>query len=195
MEPLVTVITPTIPERRTLLRDRCIPSVQKQDYPNIEHIVVGDGEVPDVLDLYSCRSITTGRNWHRFSGKKSWGAMPRVLGTLLARGGYITYIDDDDELLPGHVSKLVALLEKTGSDFAVSQSQRLWADGREDIIHGVMEHGRIGTCSVLHKASCLLARNWAHDGYAEDWELFRAWDKAGLKHCHLPEITAIIHKA
>ena len=44
--PLVSVITPTW-QRADLLVNRCIPSVQAQDYPVVEHIIVSDG--PDQL--------------------------------------------------------------------------------------------------------------------------------------------------
>ena len=53
MSPLVAVITPTW-QRTGLLLSRCIPSVQAQDYPRVEHIVVSDGPDPDLQGkLYS----------------------------------------------------------------------------------------------------------------------------------------------
>ncbi len=45
---LVSVITPTW-NRHDLLLNRCIPSVEAQTYPDIEHIIVSDGPDPDLL--------------------------------------------------------------------------------------------------------------------------------------------------
>jgi len=46
-EPLVSVVTPTWQRHRILL-ERCIPSVQSQDYPNVQHVIVSDGPDPEL---------------------------------------------------------------------------------------------------------------------------------------------------
>ncbi len=189
---LVTIITPTIPERRCQL-ERCRQSVLAQTYSAIEHLIIQDG------GRWSLSSSTIlGRNWRQFTCGASYGAIPRRVGTYLAHGDYIGYLDDDDEFLPEHVSKLVALLESTGADFVFSQFKRFWSDGRPpDVIGDIrdgIQFGRIGTPLVLHRAECLRVRNWECDGYREDFELFKAWAKAGLKYAHLPEITVHVYK-
>jgi glycosyltransferase involved in cell wall biosynthesis len=202
-KPLVSIITPTVPERYEKLVACCIPSINRQTYPNIEHVIVSDGPHPNVTELWQVMGRTgnkwgvyaLGRNWRQFSGGASVGAMPRLAGTLLARGSLIAYLDDDDEYLPDHVEKLVKLLTETQSDFVTSQFKRFWSDGRDpDIIPGFISYGHIGTPSVLHRAECLLLRNWSSDGYAEDFALFDAWRKAGLKHANLSEVTVHVHK-
>ena len=50
MKPLVSVITPTWLRHDWLLH-RCMPSVQGQTYPHIEHIIVSDGPDPELAVL------------------------------------------------------------------------------------------------------------------------------------------------
>jgi glycosyltransferase involved in cell wall biosynthesis len=174
--------------------------VQRQTYPNIEHIVVSDGPDDETNDklfmLERVRHFQLGVNWKAFTGNRSWGAMPRLAGTLLARGEFIAYVDDDDELLPEHVAKLLALCQETQSDFVISQFRRKWADGRPDEVigNGRIEFGHIGTPCVLHRRECLVKANWGLHGYAEDFALFDAWRRAGLRYWHLPEVTSLVYK-
>lgn len=199
--PLVSIITPTCPARREVLLNRCIPSVRQQTYPNVEHVIVSDGFDSTLRDLFPVddppgfRFAELGRNWRQFSRGASYGAIPRLVGTCLARGQYIGYLDDDDEFLPEHCAKLVEHLQQTGSAFVFSQFKRFWSDGRPpDVIGSTISYGHIGTPIILHQAECLLTRNWGCDGYGEDFCLLDAWQKAGLRFAHLAEITVHVHK-
>lgn len=202
MQPLVTIITPTVPERWRELTARCCPSVQRQTHPNWEHVLVSDGPNPPLAEylrgvpLPNTRHVELGTNWKAFTGNRSWGAMPRLCGTLLARGEFIAYVDDDDELLPEHVEKLLKLCVETESDFVISQFRRKWADGREDDIigNGKIEFGHIGTPCVLHRRECLRVANWGLHGYAEDFAMFDAWRRARLRYWYLPEVTSLVYK-
>jgi glycosyltransferase involved in cell wall biosynthesis len=201
---LVSIITPTVPQRREWLLQRCGPSIARQTYRPLEWVVISDG--PDeclATDLTRSMMLDVritfaelGRNWRQFTHGASYGAMPRVVGTMLARGQFIGYLDDDDEFLPQHVERLMARLQETGADFASSQFKRFWSNGRSpDVVGcGRLEYGHIGTPLVLHRAECLLSSNWQPDGYAEDFGLFDRWQKAGLKWAHLEEITVHVHK-
>lgn len=198
--PLVSIIVPAIPERENLLRNRCLPSIERQTYSPLEVVVVYDcykGPYMHGAGNFWIREFGLGRNWRQFSRGASYGAMPRLAGTLLAAGEYIGYLDDDDEFLPDHVEKLMkAIQSNPGTLWATSQFKRDFSDGRgSDIIgSGRIEYGHIGTPIVLHHAECLRYANWKMDGYAEDFALFDAWEKAGLKRVHIPEITVLVHK-
>jgi glycosyltransferase involved in cell wall biosynthesis len=199
---LVSIITPTVPDRRASLLQRCGSSIARQTYRPLEWVVVSDG--PDeslAKDLAPALALDLrvtfaelGRNWRQFTHGASYGAMPRVVGTMLARGKFIGYLDDDDEFLPQHVERLMARLAETGADFAFSQFKRYWSNGRSVVGCGRLEYGHIGTPLVLHRAECLLTSNWQPDGYAEDFGLVDRWQKAGLKWAHLQEITVHVHK-
>lgn len=218
MTPLISVITPTISERAVWLLDRCLPSVAAQTHPNLEHVIVCDGpwaadgqilaaEVyrsAQALAAGQDREVRTkivelGRNWRQFTLGAQVGAVPRIVGTHLAAGEYIAYLDDDDEFLPEHCAKLLAHLQATGSDFVFSRFQRIfYQSGREvgrDVIGSEIRYGCIGTPLILHKAECLRHVQWsATEGYGEDFGFVDRLAKFGFKWSHLPEITVIVHK-
>src|SRR5258708_1738345 len=108
---MVSVITPTYGDPTTLV-ERCIPSVEAQTYADVEHVIVVDGASPlQMAESPVRRFVPLGRRWHEFTPEPSWGTMARLVGSGLARGDYIAYIDHDDSLLPSHVEKLLKLLE------------------------------------------------------------------------------------
>lgn len=193
--PLVSIITPTIASRRNLLLGRCVPSVRRQTYANLEHLVVMDGPDLDQQPLPNgVRFIEMGRSWGRFTEGKSVGSIPRNVGCFLAQGDYLAYLDDDDEFLPDHVEKLVSLIERENRDFVFSRMRRFQGKEPElEVGNGKIECGHIGTPMVLHKAKCLLASGWPCGGAIEDFIMFSAWDKAGLTWAYLPEITVHVY--
>jgi len=196
--PLVSIITPTIPARRSALLTRCVRSVQAQTYPNLEHIIVQDGPEIPLPDLEAgpvpVRVAHLGRNWRQFLRGECNGSPARVAGTLLARGQLFGYLDDDDEFLPDHVAKLATLLERSGSDFVFSRMERVFDNGQRDVVgSGAVKFGHIGTPMVLHRAECLRAANWPSRRCGEDCALFTAWVKAGLTFTYLPEVTVRVY--
>jgi glycosyltransferase involved in cell wall biosynthesis len=102
--PLVSIVTPTY-NQSAFLRET-IESVLAQDYPHIEHIVIDDGstdDTPRVLAEY------TGRvDWERHA---NMGQTPTInKGWQRSRGQIVTWLNSDDTLLPGAVSRAVEYL-------------------------------------------------------------------------------------
>jgi len=124
-EPLVSVCVATY-NRARILTERCIPSILSQTYPKLELIVVGDGCSDETEELVA--KIDDARL--KFVNLPERGRYPddpmrrwMVAGTQamnhamsLARGDYVTHLDDDDEYLPERLEKLVAFAAKNGCD-------------------------------------------------------------------------------
>lgn len=124
--PLVTVAVATY-NRAELLTKRCIPSVLDQTYANLELIVVGDGCTDGTAEAVA----RIGDPRLRFRNLPSRDAYPedpdrrwRVAGTAptrealsMARGYFITHLDDDDEYLPGRLERLVEFARSNDCDF------------------------------------------------------------------------------
>lgn len=211
--PRVSVITPTVGDS-TNLRTRCIPSVIAQTYPNVEHIIVADGESDfEETNTPKRRVVHLGRNWHSFTRPApSWGTMARLVASGLARGRYIAYNDHDDVLQPGHIEKLVNLLETTGSDWVYSQMAVM---RRGQFMGQVIGAGKprwrnISTQMLLHKVELFNVANWdpyCRDNaatlprvdrhlatYGSDWDLVHRWLKSSATWAHLPEVTVLHYR-
>jgi glycosyltransferase involved in cell wall biosynthesis len=103
--PLVTIITPVYNGARFL--DALIQSVQKQDYPYIEHIIIDDGSMDgqatiDVLKKYSHLRWWTRPNRGQYTTMNE--------GLLSAEGEIVCFISADDIISPGAVSTAATYL-------------------------------------------------------------------------------------
>lgn len=124
--PLVSVCVCTY-DRARLLIERCIPSVLNQTYPDLELIVVGDGCSDETAAAVI--GVTDPRfRFVNLSEQEIYPTDPRrkwmVAGTLafnralsMARGDFVTHLDDDDEYLPERLEKLVAFARANECDF------------------------------------------------------------------------------
>jgi len=100
-QPLITIVTPTTNSKYLL--DNLV-SVKEQTYPNIQHLVVGDGmENNPTIKKFGVDFISlpynTGANG--FNGHRIYGAT-----TFLAKGEYIVQLDEDDWFERNHIETL-----------------------------------------------------------------------------------------
>ena len=105
--PLVTVVTAVFNGEPYL--EGCLESVLRQDYPNIEHIVLDGGSSDRTLDIlrrYDNRIAL----WRSEPDKGVYDAWNKALAE--ASGEWICFLGVDDELLPGAVSAYLALAAK-----------------------------------------------------------------------------------
>jgi glycosyltransferase involved in cell wall biosynthesis len=94
-EPLVSVIIPTHNRKELVLE--AIDSVLKQDYKNVEVIVVDDGSTDGTFEYLKSLKLPI-----RIVRKKNGGsASARNAGLKLAKGEYVSFLDSDDIWLPG----------------------------------------------------------------------------------------------
>jgi glycosyltransferase involved in cell wall biosynthesis len=106
MHPKVSIITPSFNQAGFI--ERTIQSVLSQDYPNIEYLVIDGGsndETLEVLKKYEGRL-----QW--ISEKDSGQSEAINKGYRMATGEILTWLNSDDTLLPGAVSKAVAYFDE-----------------------------------------------------------------------------------
>lgn len=137
-EPLVSVLIATY-NRAALLRDRSLRCCLKQTYRNIEIIVVGDActdETAEVMAQLSDSRV-------RFVNLEQRGEYPSephlrwmVAGTApvnhalsLARGHFITHLDDDDEHPPERIEMLLQAMRESRCDLIYHPFRWETADG------------------------------------------------------------------
>lgn len=102
--PLVSIVTPSYNTGRFI--EETLRSVQDQDYPRIEHIVLDSGstdETPEILARFpSVRVVAPAPG----------GLTEKVnRGFTIAGGDVLAWINADDYYLPGAVSKAVEALK------------------------------------------------------------------------------------
>jgi hypothetical protein len=125
-KPLVTVAVATY-NRARLLTERCIPSVLGQTYDNLELIVVGDGctdETEEVIAEIRDPRLTfvnlPERGSYPTDPMRRWmvaGTSSLNKAMSMARGDFVTHLDDDDEYMPDRLEKLVEFAIDNRCDF------------------------------------------------------------------------------
>jgi glycosyltransferase involved in cell wall biosynthesis len=132
---LVSVITPVTGNP---LMKQAIQSVQDQDYPNIEHIIVIDGkereaaaqEILKEIEFKKpqthviCLPYATGKDG--FNGHRIYG-----MSLFLANGDYLAFLDEDNWFDPNHIASLVQVVEAKHLDWAYSLRKIVNLDGNE----------------------------------------------------------------
>jgi glycosyltransferase involved in cell wall biosynthesis len=123
-DPLVSICTATY-NRAELLIERSLASSRAQTYPNIEIIVVGDGCTDDTAERMRAiadpriRFVNLEREAYPVDPDLRWmvagaQAINHALG--MARGTFVTQLDDDDTHAPDRVEKLVRFAQAERAD-------------------------------------------------------------------------------
>jgi glycosyltransferase involved in cell wall biosynthesis len=105
--PLVSIVTPSYNQAAFL--EETIRSVLEQDYEPIEYVVVDDGstdESPEIVRRYGDRLAW----WTRQENAGQVAALNR--GFARTSGAFMGYLNSDDTLLPGAVSRMAEELER-----------------------------------------------------------------------------------
>jgi len=199
-KPLVSVCIGTY-NRGGLLVSRCLRSLQEQTYDNLEIIVVGDCCTDD-----TARAIETlddprirfenlpQRGPYPEDPKLRWmvaGTMPVNRALQLARGAFITHLDDDDEHLPRRVELLLDHVRTQRADlvyhpFLWEKQPDRWTLNRATSFR----HTQVTTSSVFYH-SWLRRIPWDVEAwrYREpgDWNRFRKIQFLGATTVRHPE--------
>lgn len=127
MGPLISVVVPVYKVEQYL--DRCVQSIVKQIFSDLEIILVDDGSpdnCPAMCDAWAERDCRI-----KVIHKKNGGLSDaRNAGMAVAGGTYLSFVDGDDWIAPEMYQTLVSLLEKDGSDIAACGVEMVW-DGEE----------------------------------------------------------------
>ena len=110
--PKVSLVTVTLNARATLART--IESVQRQTFPDLEHVVVDGASSDGTRDLLA-EALRPQDFWISEPDRGISDALNK--GVALARGAYVQFIHADDWLSPDQVERAVETLERSGADF------------------------------------------------------------------------------
>ena len=163
--PLVSIMIRTM-NREPLLRE-ALSSVVMQTYPNIEVVLVNDGN-NDLTELVE--EFRKYIDIQYINPQERQGAAKAAnLGLRAARGEFINILDDDDLLYSGHVAKLTQFLYTTGQRAAST-----------DVEHGTYE--------LTDSGFKLVGEKIVEPGIEHDPVLMMVW-------CYTPPITIMFRKS
>lgn len=199
--PLVSLCIATY-NRADLLRERALASALAQTYPNLEIIVVGDhctdgtaAMMATVDDPRVTFVNLPSRGDYPADPRHRWmvaGSAAMNRGLELARGEFVTHLDDDDEHPPHRVETLLATAQAARADlvfhpFEWERSPSEWTINQA----GRFAYAAVSTGSVFYHRS-LAAIRWDLQAwrYAEpgDWNRFRRIRFLGPRVARCPEI-------
>ena len=113
MNNKVSIIVPIYNAEKWL--EKCINSIIKQLYHNIEILLVNDGSTDKSLEI--CQKFAKKDNRIIIIDKPNEGvSKSRNIGIEKATGEYIKFVDSDDWLEENTCEELVELIEKEKTD-------------------------------------------------------------------------------
>ena len=124
--PLVSIVVATF-NRSHLMSQRCLPSLLRQTYSNLQIVIVGDGcsdNTEEVLNRFTDSRIQF-RNLpqngpYPSSSEERWmvaGTHAMNKGLELCEGSFIAHLDDDDESSPERIERMLRQAQKERSEF------------------------------------------------------------------------------
>lgn len=121
--PLVSVVIRTC--QRPYVLQKALDSVRRQTYPNIETIIVEDGDC--MAEPMLRQKYMDLRYVYQSTGKHIGRSAAGNRGMELAKGKYINFLDDDDGFLPTHIEMLVKEIEqhKEKAVYAVAEERQI----------------------------------------------------------------------
>lgn len=198
--PLVTIVTPSYNQGHFIAAT--IESVLSQDYPRIEYIVM-DGASTDS----TAEAVRPYLDRLTFLSEKDRGQTHAInKGFHLAKGEIVAYLNSDDTLLPGAVTRAVAALGRNPDVGAI------YGDGYQIDYHGGIKQqfpftepfnlwkltfasDYILQQSVFFRRACLEEIGWLNEDlhFGMDWDiLVRLGKRYGL--AYVPELFGCLRE-
>ena len=193
----IDVILPTY-NRRVFL-PRAIECICQQTFHDWRLLVVNDGgeDVADVVSGFDDDRIVYFNRPH--AGK----AAQLNFALAQAQAPYIAYMDDDDDVFPEHLEKLLSAAERVGADFVYSDTYLTILDADGEVASRTVEngedapYGEIRVFNRINHKQLLHARELGErlGGYDEsmriliDYDFIKRLAGAARRPFHLREIT------
>ena len=201
-EILVSVIVPVYNIEDCL--ERCVDSIRKQEYRNLEILLVDDGSTDESGAICDRLAKEDGRIrvFHKENGGSS---SARNLGIDRAEGEWIGFVDSDDWIEPQMYGLLLQEALKSGADIAQASRDEIDEDGNrrpdvcvppeeivfcpaEDFLRELLLHrGDCSFCTKLVRRSLFEKRRFPEGRLNEDFRLLVEMLADGTGICILPQ--------
>lgn len=141
MNDTVSIIVPVYNVEKYI--HRCVDSIRRQTYSNIEIILVDDGSKDNsgsICDDYAKQDSRI-KVIHKDNGGLGFA---RNSGLDVATGKYVTFIDGDDYIGERHIDEMLSLIERTKTDTCLAGHTKVYADSQ-------IEHKNVCSGKVFEK--------------------------------------------
>lgn len=187
--PRVSVIIPTH-NRHKLLQD-AVESALAQTYPNLEIIVVDDGSTDNTAEIVA-----------QYGGKVTYikqanqdVAAARNTGIRAASGEYLTFLDDDDLIMPTKIARQVQVLFSRSEVglvhcrfyYANEKGEPVYQVGllpEGDVLPRLLRNNFIWMGAPLVRRRCLDQVGWFDEqipAITADWDMWLRIAQAGYR--------------
>lgn len=119
---MVSIIVPIYNSQMYL--ERCLRSIELQNYRNIEVIMIDDGSTDhsrDIMEKFASKDKRFMAVYKENSGVSDC----RNLGMSMAKGEYFQFVDSDDWIPNDSTQRLVRAMEDTGSNMVIGDFKRV----------------------------------------------------------------------
>ena len=121
-KPLVSIIVPIYNAQDHIAR--CVESIRRQTYQNLEILLLNDGSKDVSLEV--CRMYAKVDPRIVLIDKANSGvAATRNMGLREAKGKYLQFVDADDTIQPYATELLVRHAEESGADLVIAHYNRI----------------------------------------------------------------------
>lgn len=135
-QPALTVIVPIYNAKNYL--KKCIESIIKQTYKNLEIILVNDGSTDGSKEI--CDEYEKLDRRIQVVHQENKGLLEtRYIGTERAKGDYITFVDADDWIDPNMYKTLMQILENSLAEMVSCGMYRYWDENTIDCSYSFLE--------------------------------------------------------
>lgn len=141
---LISIIIPV--HNCELYVEKCIKSIQNQDYKNLEIIVVVNNSQDRSFEICEKLSKLDSRI-KLLNTQKSGVSHARNLGLKYSTGEYISFIDSDDYISPIMFSNLLNNLIKSKSDISICSFEKISSGSFADKLPSSNDKLSVLTCS------------------------------------------------
>jgi glycosyltransferase involved in cell wall biosynthesis len=170
MKPLVSVIVRTMGRPELA---RALDSVAAQTHRPIEIVIVDAADAGLAMHERSGLPVRVVRK----------GRLARApaanAGLEAASGEWLLFLDEDDEIEPGHVEELLTAARHSNTEVAYSQTRLVDADGNtERLLGGPFNKSFLLRSNYLAIHAVLFSRSLVAGGHRFDerFEIFEDWD-------------------
>lgn len=157
---LISVIVPVYNLENEITR--CVNSIQRQSYKNIEIIIVDDGSTDNSRNVID--ELSNADNRIKTIYKKNEGvSVARLTGVKKASGEWIGFVDGDDEIEPNMFEKLISNAVKANADISHCGYKMIFDDGRENYFYNsgkIIEQDRFSGITDLLEGKIIEPGLW-----------------------------------